>query len=74
MTVKELNKVKRYLKPEDKKKIAKKYKVTAVYIRAILRGDRRNEIILDELIDMALHIKSLQDAKKEKRSQKISKL
>jgi len=74
MKVKELNRIKIYLKPEDKKRIAKKNKVKANYVRAILRGERFKEKILEDLIDRALQIKAAQEAKLQKRSQKISQL
>jgi len=70
MTKKELNKIKIYLKKTDRKLLAEKYKVTEDYVRAIIRGSRHNDMILEACINMAFKIKN----KKEKLSQKIAQL
>ena len=70
MTLKELNNIKKYLSPTERKKIAKKFNVTSSYIRDILRNARHNDNIIESCINRALLLKS----KKEKLTKKASQL
>lgn len=54
----ELQKIKGYLKPEDKASLAERFKLSTGTIRNILNGNNQNAVVLEAAIQVALKNKS----------------
>jgi hypothetical protein len=74
LTLKQLAEVRKYLPPGSLAILANKHGVHLSYVSKILLGHRKNDDILQSAVDLALHNKKKEEAKKRKVQNQLKKL